>query len=115
MVFDTRYALLDRKKLGIDDGCTGLDCGLFLAAPTAEINALCDLQRPFDLVAAKEAVRWAEEWRMMQWVQRLNEEKGVAPSRAYLLDHWEQSSAPLPANLRPAAPGLWAFPYQSPG
>ena len=74
---------------------------LFLAVDLGVLSGLCDLANPTDPEAAKAAVRISEEWRLMQWVKRLNEEQGVAPSTGMLLDRLEARRGDLPEAVRP--------------
>ena len=74
---------------------------LFLAVDVDVLAGLCDLANPADPAAAKAAVRISEEWRLMQWVKRLNEEQGVAPSTGMLLDRLEARRWDLPEAVRP--------------
>ena len=85
---------------------------LFLAVDLDVLTGLCDLHNPTDPAAAKQAVRISEEWRLAQWVKRLNIEKGVAPSTDMVLARLEGRRAELPEAMRPpwrgAAAEAWA-------
>ena len=66
-----------------------------------ELAALTSLQNPSSPEAMRVAVRVVEEWRLAQWVLRLNEQQGVAPSTALVLRRCERAFAPLPEGVRP--------------
>ena len=66
-----------------------------------ELAALTRLENPSNPEAAKVAVRVVEEWRLAQWVLRLNEKQGVAASTALVLERREQASSRLPEGVRP--------------
>ena len=81
---------------------------LFLAVDLDVLTELCDLANPSDPAAAKEAVRISEEWRLAQWVKRLNEQQGVAPSTDMVLGNLEAHRAELPEAIRPPWRGVAA-------
>ena len=93
---------------------------LFLAVDLDVLTGLCDLANPTDPAAAKEAVRISEEWRLAQWVERLNVQKGVAPSTDMVLAQLDAHRAELPEAVRPpwrgaAAEGwarAWAYRWR---
>ena len=62
---------------------------------------LTSLESPSNPVAMKVALRNVEEWRLAQWVARLNEQQGVAPCTDQVLERYEQARARLPEELRP--------------
>ena len=74
---------------------------VFLACDEDELAALTCLGNPSNPEAAKAAVRVVEEWRLAQWVLRLNEQQGVAPSTALVLERREQAFSHLPEDVRP--------------
>ena len=78
--------------------------GVFLDVNDAELNDLCYLPEPRDPAAAKEAVRWSEEWRVAKWIQVLND-RGVAPPTASVLERFEQQRQAVPEGVRPDARG----------
>ena len=51
-----------------------------VAAMVEDIFLKADLHNPKDLAAAREGVRFSEQWRLAEWVRRLNFGGGVAPS-----------------------------------
>ena len=81
---------------------------VFLAVNVDDLVALCDLRDPKDLGAAKVAVRVSEEWRLVQWVERLNFERGVAPSTEMVLARWAERREELPLMCRPPDLGVAA-------
>ena len=81
---------------------------LFLGVDLDVLTGLCDLGAPSDPAAAAVAVRIAEEWRLIQWVQRLNQENGVAPTTNMVLARLEERRLQLPEAIRPAHRGTAA-------
>lgn len=81
---------------------------LFLAVDLEELASWCDAANPADPPALEEASRVVEEWRLMRWVQRLNEERGVAPSTSSLLERSAQRRLQLPEAARPPERGVVA-------
>ena len=75
-----------------------------------ELAALTCLENPSNPEATKVAVRVVEEWRLAQWVLRLNEQQGVAPSTALVLERREQACSRLPEGVRPPHLGTEAEP-----
>ena len=59
---------------------------LFLDADADVLAALADEASPSDAEAMREAAPVLEEWRLATWARAQNEERGVAPSTAQLLD-----------------------------
>ena len=75
---------------------------VFLAwGDVEQLAALTCLESPSWPEAMKVAVRVVEEWRLAQWVLRLNEQQGVAPSTALVLKRCEQAFSRLPEGVRP--------------
>ena len=75
---------------------------VFLACgDMGQLAALTCLENPSNPEAARVAVRVVEEWRLAQWVSRLNEQQGVAPSTALVLERREQALSRLPDGVRP--------------
>ena len=81
---------------------------LFLGVDVAVLTDLCDLAQPSDPSAAAVAVRISEEWRLAQWVQQLNEQKGVAPTTEMMLARLEERRLQLPEASRPGHRGTSA-------
>ena len=81
---------------------------VFMAIDVDDLVALCDLEDPRDLGAAKVAVRVSEEWRLKHWVERLNFERGVAPSTEMVLARWAERREELPLICRPPDLGVAA-------
>ena len=84
---------------------------IFLKADLQEVEELCDLRNPKDLAAAREGVRFSEQWRLADWVQRLNFGSGVAPSTETVLQRLEAERLRLPELVRPASRGSAAEPW----
>ena len=72
----------------------------------AELADLTCLTCPAHVGATKVAVRVVEEWRLAQWVARLNERQGVAPATSLVLERAEQARLLLPEALRPRPFGV---------
>ena len=81
---------------------------LFLGVDLAVLTDLCDLAQPSDPSAAEVAVRISEEWRLVQWVERLNEQKGVAPTTEMVLARLEERRSQMPEASRPSHRGTSA-------
>ena len=85
-----------------------------------EMFALCDDHHPSDPSAFKAAVRWSLEWELFLWANKLNDEKGLAPSTGQVLLRAELLRRQLPELHRPAAKGvaaqssarMWAFRWR---
>ena len=69
---------------------------------------MCDLAQPLDPSAAEVAVRISEEWRLVEWVQRLSEQKGVAPTTEMVLARLEERRSQVPEASRPSHRGTSA-------
>jgi hypothetical protein len=86
----------------------------------AELFALCEDENPTDLAAFKAAVRWSWEWELFLWVDKLNTNKGLAPSTGQVLLRAEKLRQELPERHRPVAIGtaaqsssrMWAFRWR---
>jgi len=93
---------------------------LMIGAGQSELTALCDEEHPSDIAAFKIAASWSLEWDLFQWVDKLNTDKGLAPSTEQVLQKAEQLRRELPEWLRPAAKGIaaeararvWAFRWR---
>ena len=78
------------------------------------------LESPSNPAAMKVAVRVVEEWRLAQWVLRLNERQGLAPSTAQVLARAEQAFERAPEGVRPPYLGavaeararMWAYRWR---
>ena len=82
---------------------------VFLACDDmAQLVALTSLGDPSNPEATKVAVKVVEEWRLAQWVLRLNEQQGVAPSIAQVLERAEEAFSHLPEAVRPPFSGTVA-------
>ena len=79
----------------------------FLEVPEAKLADLCYLPEPLDPAAAKEAVRWAEEWRLAKWIEGFND-RGAAPPTGSVLERLEQQRRALPEGVRPNPRGTVA-------
>ena len=78
---------------------------VFLAVGPDEIAAIIDTTAPSKPAALRAAIKWVQEWELVAWTRRLNEEKGVAPSTQAVLGKAEERRARLPEAARPAAQG----------
>ena len=81
---------------------------LFLGVDLVVLTDLCNLAQPSDPSAAEVAVRVTEEWRLVQWVQRLNDHKGVAPTTEMVLARLEEHRLQVPEASRPGHRGTSA-------
>jgi len=96
------------------------DLCLFGGVGFDEMCALCLDDRPSDPSAFKAAVRWSLEWELFLWADKLNAEKGLAPSTGQVLLRAELLRRQLPEWHRPAAIGvaaqssarMWAFRWR---
>ena len=84
---------------------------IFLKADMQELEELCDLHSPKDIAAARAGVRFSEQWRLAEWVRRLNFGSGVAPSTETVLQRLEAERLRLPDSVRPASRGSAAEPW----
>ena len=71
----------------------------------AAYAALVDLDNPSDATAARDALRYSEEWHVVEWAREQNADKSVAPGCDQLLDHLEQRRVRLPEAVRPPPRG----------
>ena len=53
---------------------------MFSAVDPDDIAALTDTAAPSKPAALRAAMKWVQEWGLVAWTRRLNEDKGVAPS-----------------------------------
>ena len=79
---------------------------MFLECDLEELLAWCNISAPPDPKAMEVAMRVAEEWRLAEWVRLLNEQRGVAPSTAMVLERFEQRRSQLPEGVRPGPRGV---------
>lgn len=77
----------------------------FLDADPHEVAGLSDITNPSDAVALRVALDYVEQWRLVMWIQDINDQKGVAPSTDAVLQQLEVSRSGLPADVRPVARG----------
>ena len=90
-----------------DEEMLVLICDTFLDASDAEILALTDEAAPSDEGAFAIALDCAHQWAMAMWTVAQNE-KGVTPSTAVVLDQFEVIRRKFPTSLRPKAWGTSA-------
>ena len=57
-----------------------LPFNLFLLSLPSIVLHKTDLEAPEDPAAAKESIKYVDEWRALEYVQDLNKRLGVAPS-----------------------------------
>lgn len=81
----------DLRKV-VEDCFLEVDLGVFLK--------LSDKGAPLDAEAMRDASRYVEQWRLAAWAQKLNTEKGVAPSANLLLARLEERRSQLPPQLQ---------------
>ena len=78
---------------------------MFAAAEPDDIAALTDTTAPSKPAALRAATKRAQEWGLVAWARRLNEDKGVAPSTQAVLEKAEEMRVGFPEEVRPAAQG----------
>ena len=78
---------------------------LFLAVDADQYAGLCDVDRPLDGDAMRDALTYWEEWSLTAWVKDANVRKGVAPSTDVILQRLEERRLRLPEAVRPPARG----------
>ena len=78
---------------------------VFSAVDPDDIAALTDTAAPSKPAALRAAMKWVQEWGLVAWTRRLNEDKGVAPSTQAVLEKAEEIRARLPEAARPAPQG----------
>jgi len=76
----------------------------FLEVDFETLARLCDEDSPSDELALARAMDVVQQWSLAQWVTTQNY-KGVAPSTASVLDHWDDTRAGVPERVRPASWG----------
>ena len=81
---------------------------LFLSAGPDDTAGLADTTAPSKPAALRAAMKWVQEWGLVSWTRRLNEDKGVAPSTQAILEKAEEMRTRLPETARPAAQGTSA-------
>lgn len=74
-------------------------------APLTTYAPLVDLEDPADVEAARCALRYSEEWHVVQWAREQNAAKSLAPSTDQLLQHLEERRVRLPESVRPPPRG----------
>ena len=96
---------------------------LFLAVDADQYAGLCDVDRPLDGDAMRDALTYWEEWSLTAWVKDANVRKGVAPSTDVILQRLEERRLRLPEAVRPPARGsvgearsrMWASRWRRKG
>ena len=78
---------------------------LFLDTDLDEAAALTDLEAPADVAAMKAALKYSEQWRVVEWTRSLNSGQGLAPSTDRVLVQLEQQRQQLPESVRPCPVG----------
>ena len=81
---------------------------LFLEISMEELMALADKDKPTDPSAMREASRVYEEWRLAKWAERLNLERGLAPTTAMVLEQYRDNREQVPEAARPRYCGVAA-------
>ena len=80
----------------------------FLEADPDELAAWVDKSAPADPGALDSAIKYVEQWQLVKWTMRLNEQAGVAPSSDAALQCLEEGKAKLPEAHRPKPAGTSA-------
>ena len=80
----------------------------FLAVDMERCAGLVDFASPTNVTALRVAVKFHEEWRLAEWVRRLNCVQGVAPSTERVLARYEEGRGRLPDAVRPGFVGAAA-------
>ena len=78
---------------------------MFLAAEPDDIAALTDTTAPSKPAALRATTKWVQEWGLVAWIRRLNEDKGVAPSTQAVLEKAEEMRVGFPEAVRPTEQG----------
>ena len=81
---------------------------LYLEVSMEELVALADKEKPTDPSAMREASRVYEEWRLAKWAERLNLERGLAPTTAMVLEQYRENREQAPEAARPRYCGVAA-------
>ena len=80
----------------------------FLAASAEEAGALACEGDPLDAHALRTATKHVHEWRVAEWVRRVNIDTGVAPSTQSVLEKAEALRLTIPDSCRPPSAGTSA-------
>lgn len=81
---------------------------LYLEISMEELMALADKDSPADPSAMREASRVYEEWRLAKWAERLNLQRGLAPTTAMVLEQYRDNREQVPEAARPRYCGVAA-------
>ena len=81
---------------------------LFLEVDVDMLAHTSDLQAPEDPAAAKEVLKYVEQWRALEHVKDLNQRIGIAPSTELVLQKLEESRLKIPEPSRPSSLGVSA-------
>ena len=92
----------------------------FLEVDVDLLAGLADLADPDEPHLLREAVAFVEEWKLVEWVRKVNTESGVAPGTDAVLQTMEESRNRVPVNLRPPTKGgsahakarIWALRWR---
>lgn len=83
-------ALVEDAFLRMADSDAGLE----------ELAGLGDVNNPTDVVAMRDALKFVEEWKVVEWARQQHAQRRLAPSTSLLLEYAEASRAKLPASAR---------------
>ena len=83
---------------------------VFMSFDEDAIASMTCLNHPVDHCAMKTAIRYLREWHVVQHARRVNSEKGVAPSSAWMLERAEEFRLALPADRQPRSLGTLLIP-----
>ena len=81
---------------------------LFVGSDVDELAAMADLEEPPDAAVAKEALKYVEEWRILEHARDMNHRLGIAPSTEHILQQLEANRLQIPEPLRPPSRGTIA-------
>jgi hypothetical protein len=81
---------------------------LFLEVDVGLLLHMSDLEAPEDPAAAKEALKYVEQWRALEHVKDLNQRLGIAPSTELVLQKLEENRLKIPEPSRPSSLGVSA-------
>ena len=81
---------------------------LFLEVDVGMLAHESDLEAPEDPAAAKEALKYVEQWRALEHVKDLNQRLGIAPSTELVLQKLEENRLKIPEPSRPSSLGVSA-------
>ena len=101
---ERHWTPLDEKSLSrlVED--------VFMSFGGDAIANLTCLNHPMDHCAMKTAIRYLREWHVVEQTRRVNSEKGVAPSSAWMLERAEEFRLTLPVDLQPRSLGTLLNP-----